>query len=504
MGSLTCAEMQLLEGRAFVQGATPEGLMEKAGKSIAWAILRRYPVPGVAIACVGSGNNGGDALVALRYLAKEGWKISIRCLHASSNIGSLPRKKWRELGDCQVNAPLSEFENWKPLVLLDGLLGIGANGPLRSPLDELASWMNHARKAYAADIIAMDIPSGVNGDTGEVYDGAVEADLTLTVGVPKSGLFAESAVNHVGGMELIPLDELPVPDHHDASYNTCPYLNDVHSLRGILPRRPHDFHKGNAGRVGILAGSRGMLGAAVLCARGALHGGAGLVTLFTHESIYSLLAPMLPAEVMLMPIKSLEEIENVHLDTLAVGPGLGSGAEEGRGWGAESMLALLDGTNLPMIVDADALNWIAAAGGGKHIRANMLLTPHPGEMKRLFPESATMSRMEAGRAFTDGYPGAVLLLKGARSLITSSGSPAYINGTGNAGMACGGQGDILTGVAAAVVAQGVNRLDAARLASWLCGRAAELAMSHGGASYQSLTAGVVSEWLGSAFRELRS
>jgi len=506
MGSLTCAEMRKLEDKAFKQGSTPEGLMEKAGRGIAAAIMRRYPMPGTAIACIGSGNNGGDSLVAIRYLAEKGWGIGIRCLLASSDIGSLPRKKWRELGDCPVNESLPEYSTGRPLILLDGLLGIGAKGPLRSPLDELAAWMNNTRESHPADTIAMDIPSGVNGDTGEIYDGAVIADLTLTIGVPKTGLFSHSAVNHTGAIESIPLDELLIPQDGSIS------LNDVHSLQGLMPRRPHDFHKGNAGRVGILAGSRGMLGAAVLCAKGALRGGAGLVTLFTDESLYPLLAPMLPPEVMLKPITSLTEIESVQLDALAVGPGLGigSGSESGDVWSDEEFLTLLKRTRYAAVIDADGLNRIAVSGLGnglgnspeKHLRPNMVITPHPGEMARLFPELALMPPLDAAKAFSDRFDGVTLLLKGARSLITQSHCSRYLNGTGNSGMACGGQGDVLTGVIAALLAQGVGGFDAARLGAWLCGRAAELAMSHGGESAQSLTAGDVTDWLGRAFLEI--
>ena len=329
--------------------------MEKAGRGIADAIVRRFSSKGTVIACIGSGNNGGDALVAIRYLADAGWKVSIRCLHKSAELGALPRKKIRELGDCPMNSSLPVCHAGHPLVLLDGLLGIGANGPLRPPLAELAAWMNDARENHAAQTIAMDIPSGLNGDTGEVYDGAVKADLTLTVGVPKPGLFSSLAVNHTGSIELIALTELPVPEGGDL------FLNDVHSLQGILPRRDHDFHKGDAGRVGILAGSRGMLGAAVLCATGALRAGAGLVTLFADESIYELLAPMLPAEVMLRPISTLADINPAEFDAFAIGPGLGRGSK-----GSEtSFLDLLQRMSIPVVIDADGLNRIANKAAGK-------------------------------------------------------------------------------------------------------------------------------------------
>ena len=476
--------------------------MEKAGRGIADAIVRRFSSKGTAIACIGSGNNGGDALVAIRYLADAGWKVSLRCLHKSAELGALPRKKIRELGDCPMNSSLPVCHADHPLVLLDGLLGIGANGPLRPPLAELAAWMNDARENHAAQTIAMDIPSGLNGDTGEVYDGAVKADLTLTVGVPKPGLFSSLAVNHTGSIELIALTELPVPDGGDL----C--LNDVHSLQGILPRRDHDFHKGDAGRIGILAGSRGMLGAAVLCATGALRAGAGLVTLFADESIYELLAPMLPAEVMLRPISTLADINPAEFDAFAIGPGLGRGSKRSE----ISFLDLLQRISIPVVIDADGLNRIAntAAGKGSDLGAeqcmgpNFILTPHPGELARLFPEWAGLDRIDIAKAFATRYDRSTLLLKGAHTLVARSGSPVYFNATGNPGMASGGQGDVLTGVISSLLAQGLEPQDAARMGAWLSGRAAELAISHGNESIQSLTAGDVCNWLGRAFTDMGS
>ena len=506
MGNLRCAEMRELESEAFKQGATPEGLMEKAGKGVAHAIMRRFPCSGTAIACIGSGNNGGDALVAIRYLALAGWKVGIRCLHASSQLGALPRKKMRELVDCPMNEDVSGLALGKPLVLLDGLLGIGAQGSLRPPLAELASWMNDARNAHAACTVAMDIPSGINGDTGEVYEGAVKADLTLTIGVAKPGLFASSAVNHTGSIELVALAELPVPEGGDL----C--LNDVHELKGILPHRDHDFHKGDAGRVGMVAGSPGMLGAAVLCATGALRSGAGLVTLFADQSTYPLLAPMLPPEVMLRPVSSLAEINPAEFDAFAIGPGIGpctgpstspdkSGANQG---GGEDFLALLARMSVPIVIDADGLNRIADAGTEKWMAPHFVITPHPGELVRLFPEWAGLDRLEIAKAFTQRYDRTTLLFKGAHTLIARSGSPVYFNATGNSGMASGGQGDVLTGIICSLLAQGLEPQDAARLGAWLAGRAAELAISHGGESVQSLVSGDVCKGLGRAFQDMGS
>lgn len=496
MGSVTCQKMRELEELAFKKGVTAESLMEKAGQGMADALLRRYPSPGRVIACIGTGNNAGDALVVLRHLSAAGWQIGVRCLHSRSMLAALPQKKWRELGDCPWCEKVERYPGSEPLLLLDGLIGIGGAGPLRAPLDELAAWMNKMRDTHGADVIAMDIPSGVNGDTGKACDGAVVADLTLSVGVVKTGLLASASALFTGAIETIPLAELPPPD--DAS----PSLIDVTSLKNLLPRRPHDFHKGDAGRVGIFAGSEGMLGAAVLCAKGAVRSGAGLVTVFAYEDIYPLLATMLPPEVMLRRMRSLGEIRKCHLDALAMGPGIGaSNQQENRRW-----LTLLGQLDLPMVLDADALNRFDGKSLVSYLRPNHILTPHPGEMLRLFPEGADMNRMGRVKAFVEHYPGTTLVLKGVHSIIAQNGAghntSFHVNGSGHAGMACGGQGDVLTGVMAGLLAQGLASIDAARLSVWLCGRAAELAISHGRQSTFSLCAGDIPEWLGLAFREL--
>jgi len=479
--------MRALENRVFAHGVTSEQLMDLAGAGIATAILRRYPRPGTAVACIGSGNNGGDALVALKYLAEAGWRINVKPAVPVSELRALPRKKWRDLGEVSDAKNLSNVT--RPIILLDGLLGIGAKGPLRGPISDAACWMNDTRTTAGADVIAMDIPSGVNGDTGEVYPGAVIADLTLTIGVVKSGLLKARAANHTGSIETVPLDELPAPE------DDSPCLNDLHTISGLLSRRPHEFHKGKAGRVGIIAGSRGMLGAAVLCATGALRSGAGLVTLFTDESIYAILAPMLPPEVMVKPVKSLSAVMEERLDALAIGPGIGSL------WDDAEFFKLLANFQNPMVLDADALNRIAADGVSKHLKANMILTPHPGEMTRLYPESKGVNPELTASQFINQYPGVTLLLKGAHSIIAQSESPIYFNGSGNAGMASGGQGDVLTGVIGGLLGQGMEPLDAARFGAWLCGRSAELALSHGIESQQSLRASDVLTWISLAFRE---
>lgn len=492
MGTVSCEEMREMEVAAFGEGVLAEELMGKAGRRMGRSILRLMPRPGTAVAYVGKGNNGGDALVALGVLREAGWEIMVRCALAPQELGELPRRKLRELGEPWVlEHRLAAEDCTRPLLLLDGLLGIGARGPLREPLLALAEEMNSLRQTAGAVVGAVDIPSGVDGDTGEVYAGAVEADVTWTIGVPKRGLLADGAVNHVGRLELIPLEELPVPTEGDQ-------LLVPGKLRSLLPPRPFDLHKGGAGRVGIVAGSRGLLGAAQLTARGALRGGAGLVTLFVPRRLYPLMIGSgLPPELMVRPIDHYEEVLEAPLDVLALGPGLGQPRKARR----KELLELLEAFSKPLVLDADGLNLVAKAGPGGYLRAGMLVTPHPGEMARLFPEAAGLDRTATASHFVEAFP-VTLLYKGARTIVTGPGESLHYNSTGTPGMASGGQGDVLTGLLAALLGQGLGAMEAACVGAWLAGRASEMGLGSGGQSAQSLLATDTADGLGAAWNEL--
>jgi NAD(P)H-hydrate epimerase len=424
-------------------------------------------------------------------LAAAGWQIGVRSGFAELELGVLPRRMLRRLGAaapwCEVPAGCG-----RPLVLLDGLLGIGASGALRDPLAALAAEMNRLRDARAAFTVAMDLPSGINADTGECHPGAVRADLTLTVGLVKAGLLHSGAVSHVGRLGLIELEELRRPAATGGLELICPQ-----ALPGLLGPRAFDFHKGMAGRLGVMAGSAGMEGAAALAATGAVRGGAGLVTLFFGGGSAALLARGLPPEVMVRVTRDAREVLAHKPDALALGPGLVTDDAQ-----AEALFELLGEARVPVVLDAEALNAIARHGRHDLLRENCVITPHPGEMRRLFPAAADLGREETLREFTRIHP-CVLLLKGARTLVGQRGAAVWHNATGTPGMACGGQGDLLTGVIGALLAQGVSAFDAARLGAWLCGRAAERAEEIGGQSEQTLTPSATAAWLGAAFADWR-
>lgn len=481
MSFVTAAAMRSLEDAAFRRGISAESLMDLAGAGIAQRLIDHFPQAGRAIAYVGKGNNGGDALVALCHLRDAGWQVDLRAAYPEVEWSILSRRKRRELGPLKV----PDWARPGPLLLLDGLLGIGGRGPLRPPLAKLAAEMAELREQQGAVIAAMDLPSGMDADTGE--GDAVTADLTLCVAAPKSGLATPEGILRAGRVFLVPLADLPAPDGGSLRL-FCPEL-----FPGLLMPRAHDFHKGRAGRLGILAGSPGMSGAAVLCASAALRAGAGLVTLHVESDFLASLSAAMPAEVMVRSSRNpVADAFAAGHDALVIGPGCGHWSDSTH----SALLAALIDSEIPSLLDADALNLLAKASCQHLLRVSHLITPHPGEFRRLAPDLAEIDRCAAAATFVARHP-CSLLLKGARTLVTSGPGKIRFNPTGHAGMASGGQGDVLAGVAGSLLAAGLGGADAGSLAAWLCGRAAERALIAGPIT----TAGDTLRELGGAMRD---
>ncbi len=457
--------------------------MEEAGAGIARALEKFFPHPGKCIVFAGKGHNAGDAFVAARCLAQAGWEIETRLVFPEKDLSALTSRKLGELREQKRGKNFSPG----PAIVLDGLLGLGAHPPLREPIRGACREINELRSR--ANVIAIDLPSGLDGETGAADDDCVRADFTITVGCAKSGLLADSAIDFVGRLELVPLPELQ-PEEGSASELATP-----ESLRGLLPRRKYSAYKNQFGRIGLVAGSRGFTGAAIMSSLGALRSGAGLVELFIPEEIYDIVAAAAAPEAMVKPVNSYADLLEEPIDVWAVGPGIGKAR-------AKEILALIRAAKQPMVVDADGLNILAESMETlTKSRGPRLLTPHPGEMKRIFPNEK-LPRAELAKKFCDRYA-VTLLLKGSRTLVAEAGRPLSYNTTGNPGMATGGMGDVLTGVCAGLLGQGLSPNDAARLGAWLCGRAAELALNEGDASEESLLPRDVLDHLGSAFNELR-
>lgn len=494
---VSCEEMKALEAKTFAAGVSAESLMEEAGLKIAQVVRQFFPTPWQCLVFFGKGHNGGDALVAARHLAACGWEIKLQ--------PAFPEEAWSELTAQKHRELISSKEPRRheavyfygtrgahPAIILDGLLGIGAGGALRNPILAATREINRLRSAANARVFAVDLPTGLNADTGDADAGCVAADFTLAIGFAKKGLLAGKAANFAGRLAVLPLEKfsaLKTSGDSDSAVATGG------SLAPLLPRRKFDSHKNDYGSVGVVAGSIGMTGAALMSAEAALRAGAGLVTLFATTDVYPILAPAAAPEIMVRPLPTYRDVLEAKLDVIAAGPGLG--VEHTNG-----VMHIVKRSPLPMVVDADALNMLSANKSLLNRFAGpRLLTPHPGEMNRLF-DAKNLSRREIAQKFTERFA-VTLLLKGARTLVAENGLPFSYNSTGSPGMATGGMGDVLTGVCAALLAQGLSCYDAARLGAWICGRAAEIAIYQGAQSEESLVATDLLKNLGAAFKQLR-
>lgn len=478
----TSTQMSAAEQAAFRRGVTAESLMESAGRSMADLVTRFHPRPGTAIVFHGKGHNGGDVLVAARHLAAAGWGIQVEKTFADDQLAPLTAAMLALL----ESSPRPPAPSRRPLVVLDGLLGIGTSGPPREPVAGAIRRINDLRTASSAWVLAADLPSGLGTQDGE----RVLADATIAMGFAKSILLDDNATNAVGRLAIAPLEGITLPPETDPAT-----ILTATALRSHLPPRSFDFHKGMAGRVAVVAGSPSFPGAARLCSAAAVKGGAGLITLFTPREILPTLAASCPPEVMVATIDDIQDLASSRFDAIAIGPGLGRGHDD-------TVRSLAASCPLPMVIDADALNAVA---GHNHLLREppgpRLLTPHPGEMERLSPRNGR-TRRQWLEDFTSMHA-ATLLLKGARTAIGQKNTPTAFNQTGHPGMATGGMGDILTGLAAALLAQHISPFDAASIAAWTAGRAAESAVLHG-ASQESLTPTDLLAHLGHAFSDLRN
>ena len=516
---VTPEEMRAVEGAVFAAGTTAESLMDAVGARTAYHLIHRlWRGGGTVLIYAGKGNNAGDAFVAagaLAAMARDahvpiGIKLRL-ALDDPASLGELAQRKLAALPPDRFPRLTEQqarnvFSRVGRLCVLDGLLGIGARGALRDPIRSAAREINDLRQQRGAYVFAVDTPTGLDAATGEADTDAVVADETLTVGFAKTGLLVDPAANHVGKLHVLTLPEFARASEQAPDARDRGEVITRSGLAGLLPPRPHESNKGMYGRVGILAGSVGATGAAVMCSHACARAGAGLITLLTHQEIYPVVAAAAAPEVMVKPLASPLDVLDMNFDVLALGPGLGQ-------TGAAQVRALIERWPGPMVVDADGLNALAQdispltrAAGPR------LLTPHPGEMARLLagdaaargvPVEKHAARKDLVRGWTDRYP-VTLLLKGSRTLIGERGRPLAYNTTGNAGMATGGMGDVLTGICAAFLGQKLSPFDAARLAAWFHGRAADRAVLRGHASEQSLLPTDLFGNFGPVFTELRA
>lgn len=484
----TAQQMRDMDRVAIQERGIPSvQLMERAAQSVANAALelaaahRTGEGPGRAVCFCGAGNNGGDGVCTARLLLEAG--LEVRCILVGKREKMTPdcREMERRLEaaggvveDFDPNS--SEFALWclEADVMVDALFGIGLNTQLRGNALVAVQMMN----TCDIPVVAVDIASGVEADTGAVLGDAVKADVTVTFSLPKVGQFLGEGGLRTGTLKVadigIPLDLILWAEENQLSSVT---REDVY-----LPRRPLDAHKGDFGRVYILGGSVGFSGAPVLATRAALRTGAGLVTVGVPMPVWPVAAAKLD-EAMPHPLPagkegmlSLEAMEPAmaHLsacDVALIGPGLG------RGNSAASVIRHLIRTcHKPLILDADGINALEGHMDILEERKGLItvLTPHDGEFARLGGDLTGGDRLAAARSFAARYQ-CCLILKGYRTITALPDGQAYVNTTGNPGMSKGGSGDVLGGMLLALMGQGFRVREAAPMAVWMHGRAGDLA-----------------------------
>jgi len=484
----TAEQMRNLDQRAMAEFSLPGlVLMENAGRGMARILARDLaPLQGkrVGILC-GRGNNGGDGFVIGRWLARSGARIRFFLLAEPDQIGGDARvnlEAARALGlplrTCLSEADLEELpaELAGLDVIVDALLGTGLKSEVRGLFRRAIEAVNAAPGFKAA----VDVPSGLDADTGLVRGLAVRADLTVTFGLAKLGQALYPGLDCCGRLEVL---DICLPDRAVAEAGLSHFEPEASDAALWWPRLAAEAHKGSAGHLLVLAGSPGKTGAACLTAAGALRSGAGLVTVGCPASLNPILESKL-TEAMTWPLAETTEatlglVSRDGLtsllegkDALAVGPGLSTHPEVG-----ELLAWLLERFDGPMVLDADGLNLLSQKPElARWAAGPLVLTPHPGEMARLLGLSAAeiqADRVGAARRLAADW-GQVIVLKGARSVIASPDGRVLINPTGNPGLASGGSGDVLTGIIGALLAQGVKPLEAAAAGVFVHGLAADL------------------------------
>jgi len=495
MELVTAAEMRELD-RAAIEGRKIPSirLMEHAGEAVAREMERRFgPLHGKTVTIVaGKGQNGGDGFVVARLLRKRHCNTRVALLVSPSSLTGDAATNLRRFqkagGRCHavdkesalagVLAPLLQTSD----MLVDAIFGTGLNAPVKGMAASAIALMN----ASDRPIIAIDLPSGLDGDSGAVLGTAVTAALTVTLARPKRGLYLGVGPNHTG---LIRVADIGIPDDLIAAAKIPLTLLQATDIRPLLPQRPRTAHKGTFGHIGIIAGSAGKTGAAAMAAMAALRIGAGLVTVATPRSLSDVLEAKL-LEAMVFPVpetdartlskQALEPLLAFAADktALAIGPGIGQHPE------TQALVHnLLVEAKRPMVLDADGIN--AVAGHTDMLgRASgpLILTPHPGEMARLLgTTSAAIQRDRLGAAARLARERNVcVVLKGAGTIVAAPDGRLAVNSTGNPGMATAGTGDVLTGIIAGLLAQGLPAWEAACAGVFLHGLAGDLAAAEQG------------------------
>lgn len=489
MRIVTAAEMQAMDRQTIEEIGIPgRVLMENAGRGATRFFLERVyakGAPGRVGVIAGRGNNGGDGFVMARYLAQLQIEVVVFLLATRDRVGGDAEINLKLLQQLQI--PIVEVPDAERLATqhsrmqhmaywIDAIFGTGLNADVRGHYREAIAFINSLNRP----VYAVDIPSGINADTGQRCGTAIRATATATFAFAKIGHLIQSGIDHFGAVDVI---DIGIPAAVSASMPAVRHLITGRLVQQILPSRRPDSHKGDTGHTLIIAASPGKTGAAAMAATAALRVGAGLVTLAVPKNLNPQIET-LAVEAMSLPLPetsagalgeaAFDAVEKASLDKrcVAVGPGLGTDPE------TQALVHRIVQTSaLPMVIDADGLNALVGhLDLFKARRAPTVITPHPGEMARLMgcrPSEVQADRITAAREMARQYRLHVIL-KGARTVVADPEGSIWINPTGNPGMAGGGMGDVLTGAVAGLLSQGCSPRNASIAAVYLHGLAADM------------------------------
>lgn len=508
MKFVAAKDLREAEGRAILRNISlAHSMMDSAGKGLAQAIAAIAKQADRSYSAVrllaGPGNNGGDAFAAALYLQemdmlpevwlacpKEKLRGAAKALFEDLESEKIP---WHEVVSDQV-WDLAMTEVLPPAILVDALLGTGAKGAPSGAILRAVEYLN-ARSGHSL-IIAADIPTGMDADTGQGSEATVPADFTVTMAFPKAGMAAPGALEWLGSLSVVPVG-LPA-DFADAMPDARPDMHcltaaDIHAA---LPRRKRSDHKGVYGRALLMGGSAQYPGAIVLATEGAARSGAGLVRVATVESALMGIVARVPEAIAGADLSADFPLEGIN--AILLGPGLGRTPEARR-----LVARLLHEAPCPLVLDADAIAVLEGKPEAiQQCTQPVILTPHPGELSLLMGmEIAAIQadRLSAAREAAE-RTGAIVVLKGAGTLVAQKGRATQINLTGNPGMACGGSGDVLAGLLVGLLAQKVPPFEAAGAAVWLHGTAGDVAALQ--KTQAGMKAGDIADALPEAFRRL--
>lgn len=514
MKLVTAEEMREIDRYAIEKLHIPGiVLMENAG--LRTVIGMREVIPNLLekriLIVAGKGNNAGDGFVVARHLFNLGGVVKVALCSSPDELK----------GDALINFEivknigvaifeigsvdeLREFLDWCDIVV-DALLGTGIKGEVKGFLGEVIREINSSGKP----IVAIDLPSGLEASTGKVCGPCIKANWTFTMCLPKLGLWLYPGAYYAGRIFVV---DISIPSWvWEREFNIKRELLTLPYIKELLPlKRDPQSHKGDFGRVLVIAGSRGFTGAAVLASLGALRIGAGLVYLATPESVNDVLEAKL-TEVIKIPVsdsdgafdlRSLFDLKE-HIercDVVILGPGIGTSLPT-----KVFVYKLLEEIEKPLVIDADGLNCLVDnVALLRNYKAEVVITPHPGEMARLIGKSTSYvqeNRLEVAESFASEN-GVIVVLKGARTIISSPDGRSYINPTGNPGMATGGTGDVLTGMIGGLIAQGLNPLEASCVGVFLHGLSGDIGVSKKGEL--SLIASDLLDFIPEAIKEVSS